>query len=378
MEQSKIEDLKRIYNGVSKNSVDYLHKALKGTISKQEIKDFLKEQETYQLQRPHKQKPYQTVIPTEKNEIWELDLTDMSTISRYNQGYKWIMVIIDSLTKYLRVIPMKNKNNKSVVDGVSKVLKDEKPVSIYCDPGSEFTSSKFKDLMKRHSIKVNYTRVGGMAPNAERSIQSIRSILYKSFQQLDSLNWIDLLDDVVKVYNTSYNRNIKMTPEQAEKDVKTAHTNLYLRAWELREHNPKETSYEVGDQVRVALKKKMFEKGVGSRYSKTLYTIKEKLGGGEFTQDKYKLSNGNIRYGYELQKVGKLEIDDRVGKVKTDGRVGAEHRIQVENKEKRKGQIVKRLNFKGAGDYWKNIESNKQSGNILRNNVYVEVPIKKK
>ena len=266
-------------------------------------------------------------------------------------------------------MPMKNKNNKSVVDGVSKVLKDEKPVSIYCDPGSEFTSSKFKDLMKRHSIKVNYTRVGGMAPNAERSIQSIRSILYKSFQQLDSLNWIDLLDDVVKVYNTSYNRNIKMTPEQAEKDVKTAHTNLYLRAWELREHNPKETSYEVGDQVRVALKKKMFEKGVGSRYSKTLYTIKEKLGGGEFTQVKYKLSNGNIRYGYELQKVGKMKTDDRVG---------AEHRIQVENKEKRKGQIVKRLNFKGAGDYWKDLESNKQSGNILRNNVYVEVPIKKK
>ena len=363
-----MDELIKEYEGVSRNSVEYLYNRLKAKghkITRQEIKEFLHDREEYQIQRPHNKKPHQTVVPNVKNEIWETDLTDMSTLSKHNKGYKWIMVVIDTLTKYLRVVPMKNKTNKTVVQGFKDIFaKGTKPACIYSDLGSEFTSQMFKDLLEHEQIRISYARVGGMAPNAERVIKSLRAILYKTFQQDNTLNWINIIDDVVKVYNSSINRNLKMSPDDAERKPDEARYNLYLRAWKLREKNSIETEFDIGDKVRVALKRRMFEKGIGSRFSKTIYTVEEMLPKREFGATKYRLSNNDERFGYELQKITKV-----VNKSEQNGSV--EQRLHKANKEKRKSRKEKALSFEGAGNYWKGTMGQKTD-------VVVEIPVKGK
>ena len=47
----------------------------------------------------------QTIIPLYKNETWSADLIDKSSLSKYNNNYKFILTVIDIFTKYAWAIP---------------------------------------------------------------------------------------------------------------------------------------------------------------------------------------------------------------------------------------------------------------------------------
>ena len=42
----------------------------------------------------------ETIIPLNKNETWSADLIDKSSLSKYNNNYKFILTVIDIFTKY--------------------------------------------------------------------------------------------------------------------------------------------------------------------------------------------------------------------------------------------------------------------------------------
>ena len=44
------------------------------------------------------------------DECWSIDLTDRSSLSKYNKNYKFIFTIIDNHTKYAWAIPPKDKS----------------------------------------------------------------------------------------------------------------------------------------------------------------------------------------------------------------------------------------------------------------------------
>ena len=50
-----------------------------------------------------------TVLVYNINNIWAADLMDKQKFSRYNKGYKYILNIIDTFSKYAYSIPLKNK-----------------------------------------------------------------------------------------------------------------------------------------------------------------------------------------------------------------------------------------------------------------------------
>ena len=58
------------------------------------------------------------VIPLYKDETWSADLIDKSSLSKYNNNYKFILTVIDIFKKYAWAIPLKNKSGLSITNGL--------------------------------------------------------------------------------------------------------------------------------------------------------------------------------------------------------------------------------------------------------------------
>ena len=65
-----------------------------------------------------------TVYSEFKNNIWVTDLADMQIISKFNQGFKFLLCVIDIFSKYAWVVPLKDKKGVSIVYAFHKILND--------------------------------------------------------------------------------------------------------------------------------------------------------------------------------------------------------------------------------------------------------------
>ena len=55
-----------------------------------------------------------------RDNIWEVDLADMQSLSRYNKGIRYLLCAIDLFSKYAWVIPIKDKKGASIVNAFRK------------------------------------------------------------------------------------------------------------------------------------------------------------------------------------------------------------------------------------------------------------------
>ena len=80
-----------------------------------------------------------------KDNVCGVDLTDMQSLSKYNEGIKYLLCVIDLFSKYAWVIPMKVKKGTSIVNAFKKIIsRRRKPNKIWVDQGSEFYNKSFK------------------------------------------------------------------------------------------------------------------------------------------------------------------------------------------------------------------------------------------
>ena len=80
----------------------------------------LQDKLSYTLHKPRR-KTFST-LPTlvfAVDEQWQMDLADMQKLSKYNQGNKFILTVIDVLSKYAWAEPLKNNIPMHVIYGTS-------------------------------------------------------------------------------------------------------------------------------------------------------------------------------------------------------------------------------------------------------------------
>ena len=51
-----------------------------------------------------------------KDNIWVADLADVQLISKFNKGFKFLLCVSDTYSKYARVVPLKDKKGVSIVN----------------------------------------------------------------------------------------------------------------------------------------------------------------------------------------------------------------------------------------------------------------------
>ena len=77
----------------------------------------------------------------------------MQSLSKYNNGVKYLLCVIDLFSKYAWVNPIKDKKGTSTVNAFQKIIsKGRKPNKIWVDQGSEFYNESFKDFLKINNI----------------------------------------------------------------------------------------------------------------------------------------------------------------------------------------------------------------------------------
>ena len=177
-----------------------------------------------------------------KDNIWGVDLADMQLLSKFNKGFRFLLCIIDIFSKYAWVVALKDKKSISIVNGFQKIINDSKrkPCKIWVDKESEFYNISFKKWLRDNNIKMYSTNNEGKSVIAERFIRTLKNKIYKYMTSISKNVYIDKLDDIVRKYNNTYHRSIKMKPV----DVKD---NTYIDF--KKEVNDKDPKFKIGDHV---------------------------------------------------------------------------------------------------------------------------------
>ena len=68
------------------------------------------------------------------------DLADMQLITKFNEGFRFLLCVIDIFSKYAWVIPLKDKKGVTITNAFQKILDKpgRKPNKIWVDEESEF------------------------------------------------------------------------------------------------------------------------------------------------------------------------------------------------------------------------------------------------
>lgn len=130
-------------------------KAWEYGISRADVKEYLDSDALHQIHTKTKQ-VYQRIIPENENDMWEVDLIDMTDYNRFNKkegqkhAYGWIMNVIDTFSKVVYSVPLFSKNDKDTRDGFKLILDStyDTPKSIQTDSGPEFDNKLWNKLMR--------------------------------------------------------------------------------------------------------------------------------------------------------------------------------------------------------------------------------------
>jgi hypothetical protein len=73
---------------------------------------------------------------------WQMDLADMQSMQKFNDGYRYLLVCVDVFSKYAWLVPLKNKTGPTLVEAFKVILSSgRKPEKIMTDQGTEFFNS---------------------------------------------------------------------------------------------------------------------------------------------------------------------------------------------------------------------------------------------
>merc|ERR1711873_146163 len=161
----------------------------------------------------------------EEDYIWEADLMFFThpAIAKENDGYLYILAIIDTFTKMVMLKKLKNKSTKTITEDVNRLFQREKPKYLRVDMGGEFVSNMFVNMCKKNKVKLYIAMEPIKCAMVERFIRTFKRILVQKMEKEHTLRWSDFVGDCKNIYDNRTHSTIKMTPLEAERKENQKH-----------------------------------------------------------------------------------------------------------------------------------------------------------
>lgn len=234
-----------------------------------------KEQVVKEIHRPARRNfQRRSVILKGINDLWQADLMDMKSLKKYNNGYAYILTIIDCFTKFAWALPLKTKSKQEVVERFNIIIQTSGPPNnLQTDRGTEFYNKPFQELMDKLGINHYSTYSTKKASIVERLIRTLKNKLHASFSYNGNYKWVGkCLENVLHSYNNTTHSITKYRPV----DVNTDSENIVK--YNIIKFNNKRTklskkNFKIGDSVRISKYKSSFDKGYTPNWSTEIFTI---------------------------------------------------------------------------------------------------------
>ena len=234
-----------------------------------------------------------------------MDLAQVDKLASSNSGIKYLMVIVDLFSRYVRVGPMRTKSAESAKACFIKLCSENSslvfPKKLWIDNGKEFLAD-FKNFCEDAGITVYSIHSEKKALLAERYVRTLKSILYRYMEEKKTEKYLPVLQQFVKAMNSRTNRSTGIPPELVKNEnfLQVLYSNRSLP----KKRKPK---FTIGDKVRLAFGNFSFRKGYKAQFTEVFRVQKlakiqpvptyllENLGTGKQMKGKY--------YEEEMQKV---------------------------------------------------------------------------
>ena len=192
---------------------------------------------------------------TSGKQIW----VDISSLARFNKGYKFLLTCTDVFSKFAWVVPLKNKMEESLVNGFQIILDTSRsPEKLQTDKGTEFLNRKFQSFLKENNIHFFTTNSEIKASVVERYQSHLENSYVEIFYCKNTHVYIDILQDIVQGYDNSYHRSIGQAPASVSLlSVGQVRRKLYDNSWTKPRRKLK---FKLGDQVCISKSRRTFKK----------------------------------------------------------------------------------------------------------------------
>lgn len=235
--------------------------------------DWLNKQETYNLYKQVKRNFLRVPILVDHiDEQWQADLLDMSWISKENSNVKYLLTCIDTFSRYAWVRPLKNKNASSIINAFESIFEERRPQKLQTDQGREFINSSFQHLLQSLNIQF-FTSTDDIIKCAivERFNRTLRTRIHRYLHSVNSLHYLNSLEDIVSGYNNSFHRTIQMAPSEVNKNNEAQVLSNIRKSHKKISSYPR--PYKKDQLVRITRAKGAFEKGSTSNFTEELFKI---------------------------------------------------------------------------------------------------------
>ena len=101
-------------------------------LKRSQVIHWLQQQPGYTLHKPARKKfPRNKVFVNGLDEQWQCDLCDLTSLSKWNRGYKYILTCIDVLSKHAWAVTIKTKQDLHWLPPLQKYLNKDGNLKFY-------------------------------------------------------------------------------------------------------------------------------------------------------------------------------------------------------------------------------------------------------
>ena len=239
------------------------------------IADFLRQHDVHGVYRRiiKREFPRRRVIARFPFEFFMADLMEFPQYKFRNRGFRFALILIDVFTKKLYTAPLKKKTKDETARAFETIFQDfdEFPINLVTDRGREFYNEEVQKIFDSYGIN-HYstpTKTKWKASVAERVIRTIKSRLFKYFKAKKTTNWVDVLPQFTKNYNSTPHKSHGLSPE----DVSSENRDKVFKKLYPQNTLTIVCKLKIGDKVRKIKDKRLFEKGYTENWSEEIYKI---------------------------------------------------------------------------------------------------------
>jgi len=307
--QSKRKDddiLSEIYynptHSVGFGSIKKLSQA--SQLNKTKVGEWLQYQPTYTLHKPARWKfKRRRYVTRGLNMQYQADLADLPNFVKNNDGYRYILTMIDVFSRFAFARALKTKSGVEVANALSDIFQHRRCKILQTDNGKEFYNQHVQEVLKKYDIELFSVNNEIKCALVERFNRTLKDKMFKYFTYNGGRRWIDILQTLINTYNNTTHSSIKRTPASITDELQGT---VWLEQYG-RLKTGKTPKFKLNDRVRISNAKRLFSRGytpnwsfeeffihdINTKYDPIMYTLRDS--NDEIVQGRF--------YSYELQSI---------------------------------------------------------------------------